>query len=243
MNCPKCGRVLPEKVNIKINFCPLCGERLYEAGKKYLIQVQSNITRDSDDKMMMFLDDRDLYDVRPMDTVCVAVDAGFHTINFRHKIRSKKITILVASNYMIRANFNTLSGLIETNIMKVEDSEDGISDQDLSDIELSSPIMVSKDGTRSFDIITGHDDPEFELSVTSGLKRGLLRIYTKRIEFMGENDFKKEVIPYTEMVSVRPKMGSIDIQCEGNVHKVYSIPKDNYNEVLAYLTNRVGGGK
>ena len=77
MNCPKCGKVLPEGVNVKINFCPLCGERLYEDGKKYLIQVQSNISRDSADKMLMFVDDRDLYDIKPLKTVHVAVDAGF----------------------------------------------------------------------------------------------------------------------------------------------------------------------
>ena len=243
MLCPKCKRLLPEKVNIKINFCPLCGERLYEAGRKYLIQVQSNISRDSDGKMMMFLDDRDMYDIKALDTVCIAVEAGFHTLNFRYKIRNKKITILVASNYMIGANYNTLSGLIETNIMKVDETEDGLSEKDLNHMELSSPVMVSDDGIKSFDAITGHDTPEFELSVTSGLKGGILRIYTNRMEFVAERDYKKDLTQFADIVCVRPKMGSIDIQCEGNVHKVYSIPKDNYNEVLAFLNNRIGDGE
>lgn len=30
----------------------------------------------------------------------------------------------------------------------------------------------------------------------------------------------------------------IDILCDGNIHKIYSIPKDIYNEVMSFLNNR-----
>ncbi|SFQ14281.1 hypothetical protein SAMN04487928_12058 [Butyrivibrio proteoclasticus] len=48
-----------------------------------------------------------------------------------------------------------------------------------------------------------------------------------------------DVTDFIKIIAVRRKMGAIDIQCEGNVHKVYSIPKDAYNEIMVYLTNRI----
>jgi hypothetical protein len=189
--------------------------------------------------MMVFVDERNMYEVAPGDSICFALDAGFHTIKFRYKIRSKTITILAASSYAIRTYYNTLSGLIETTVSMVEDSEEGISPQELDKRALTSPVMVSEDGQKTFDILLGDDDPEYEIKVTSGLKEGILRLFSERLEFSPVNDLKKEIVNYKNIVSVRKKMGSIDVQCDGNVHKVYSIPKDIYNEVMAFLTNRI----
>ena len=36
MNCPNCKRVLPDNISLRINFCPLCGKKLFEDGKDYL---------------------------------------------------------------------------------------------------------------------------------------------------------------------------------------------------------------
>ena len=108
---------------------------------------------------------------------------------------------------------------------------------------MAVPVMESEDGTRSFDVILGEDDPDYEIKVTSGLREGTLRLYSERCEFSIEGNFKNEITSYKDVAEVKKKMGSIDIVCDGNVHKVYSIPKDTYNEVLAYLTNRISAVK
>ncbi len=241
MNCPKCGKRLPDNMSMNIRFCPLCGEKLFDEGKKYLIEIQCTGQRSGEnDVMMVFVDDMHMYEVRPGENICFAVEAGFHSIKFRYKIRSRSISLLVANSYSIRTYFNTLSGLIETNVNIVENSGAGLSTGELAQKKLTKPVMVSEDGKRSFDVMLGDDDPEYEIKVTSGLKEGVLRIYSERLEFSPSDELKKEIISYKNVTAVKRKMGSIDVQCEGNVHKVYSIPKDIYNEVLAFLTNRVG---
>ena len=240
MKCPKCGEQLPANMNAKIKFCPICGEPLFQIGKHYLVEV--NCTGQRDDAgtpMMVFVDDRLLYEVRPGEKITFSVLAGFHTLKFRHKIRNKVITLLVTANYVIRAYFNTLSGLIETNVSKVDDSEEGLDALTVAGMNLSQPVMISEDGKRSFDVLLGEDDPEYEIKVTSGLLEGILKIFTERCEFLPSGNMKKDVTHYREVQSVRKKMGALDLLCEGNVHKVYSIPKDIYNEVLAYLNNRI----
>ncbi|RKM60560.1 hypothetical protein D6855_07580 [Butyrivibrio sp. CB08] len=239
MICPKCGKSLPENLNMKITFCPICGDRLFEAGKKYLIEIQCAGQRTGEGTMKMFVDDRQLYELTPGENICILLDAGFHTMKFRHKIRDKVIDVLINSSYVVKAYFNSLSGLIETNIMKVDDSEEGANLDALGSKQLAVPVMETEDGTRAFDVILGEDDPDYEIKVTTGLREGTLRLYSERCEFSIEGVFKKEIINYKEVVEVKKKMGSIDIVCDGNVHKVYSIPKDTYNEVLAYLTNRI----
>ncbi len=246
MICPNCGKKLPENMNVKMNFCPMCGEKFFEDGKKYLLQIQFAGQRNADESILMvFVDEKTLYEVKPGEDICFAVDAGFHVLKFRHKIRNKTISLLVTSGYIIKAHFNSLSGLIETNVLKIENSENGLSKKDLGAVKLAKPTMESESGARGFDIMLGEDDPEYEIRVTSGLREGVLKLYSERCEFSGNNDLKSETILYKNVVAVRKKMGSIDIQCDGNVHKVYSIPKDIYNEVLAFLTNRIGnvGGK
>ncbi len=240
MDCPKCGKSLPENLSLRINFCPLCGDRLFEAGKKYLIEIQCAGQRDDENgPMRVFVDDKMLYEVIQGESICFPVEAGFHVLKFRHKIRSKSITLLVTSSYVIKAYYNTISGLIETNVNIMEDARNGIDDKALAKKKLTTPVMVSEDGQRSFDILLGDDDPEYELKVTSGFKEGILRIYTERCEFTPSSQNKKEVLSYKNVLAVKKKMGSIDLVCGGNVHKVYSIPKDIYNEVLAFLTNRI----
>ena len=227
-------------MNMKISFCPICGEKLFVAGRRYLIDIQCLGQSYGDtDMLMVFLDDTSLYEVRPGENICFPVEAGFHTLKFRRRIRSKTISLLVTSSYVIRTNFNSLSGLIETSVNMVEDSEDGIDAADLVDRDITSPVMVSPDGWRTFGIMLGDDEPEFEIKCSSGLAEGVLRIYTERAEFSPSNKIKNDIVHYKNVVAVRKKMGAIDLQCEGNVHKVYSIPKDIYNEVMAYLTNRV----
>jgi len=186
--------------------------------------------------MMLFLDDTSFYEVEPGNTIYFPVRAGFHTFKFKHKIRNKSIQLLIGSDYSIKVYYNSLSGLIETNVAEVDDKQ---RDAVFGDAKITQPVMVTNEGQRGFDIMLGEDDPEYELSVTSGLKEGTLRLYAERCEFSSEKDFKKEIVQYKDVLEVRKKMGAVDLVCAGNVHKVYSIPKDTYNEVMAFLTNRI----
>ena len=218
----------------------MCGESLFDVGKRYLIEIQCIGQREGDNAtMMVFLDDRQMYEVKAGERICIAVDAGFHSLKFRQKIRSRTISILANCNYEIKPYFNSLSGLIETSINKVEGTSGGITPKNMGDRKITSPVMVTEEGERAFDILLGDDDPEYEFRATCGLKEGVLRLYTERCEFSPEGQFKKEVIQYKNVVSIKRKMGSLDVECAGNVHKVYSIPKDIYNEVMAFLTNRI----
>ena len=240
MNCPKCGKMLPENINVRMNFCPACGDKLFVVGRKYLIEIQCTGQRGSETPaMMVFLDDRHLYEVLPGETICFAVEAGFHSIKFRQKIRSKTINLLVINSYVMKIYYNSLSGLIETRVSIVDDSGDGIDPEELAKKELTEPVMISEDGQKSFDIMLGDDDPEYEFKATSGFLEGTLRLYSERCEFLPSKSYSKDVTHYKNVLGVKKKLGNMDIQCAGNVHKVYSIPKDIYNEVMAFLTNRI----
>ena len=189
--------------------------------------------------MMVFVDEKQLYEVKAGETICFAVKAGFHALKFRQKIRSKNITLLVNSGYAIKATYNTVSGLIETSVVKFDDDDEEASERRVREADLTVPVMVSETGARGFDSVLGVDDPEFEVKATEGLKEGVLSIYSERFEFMGKSDMAKEVVDYKNVISVKKKMGTIDILCDGNVHKIYSIPKDIYNEVMSFLSNRI----
>ncbi|MBQ3798642.1 MAG: hypothetical protein II842_20580 [Butyrivibrio sp.] len=237
MNCPNCKRVIPDNVNTKINFCSFCGGRLFEDDKDYLVEVVCTGQRNlSGGTMMLFLDETTYYEIEPGNRIIFAAKAGFHTLKFRHKIRNKVIHILLSSDFSIKVYFNSLSGLIETIVTEVDENQ---RDKIFLNAQITQPVMVSNDGQRGFDIMLGEDEPEYEINVTSGLKEGILRLYAERVEFSSKKDFKKEVVQYRDVVEVRKRMGSIDLICAGNVHKVYSIPKDIYNEVMAFLTNRI----
>lgn len=219
-----------------INFCPLCGGKLYEDGKEYLVQVSCAGQRSFDGtNMMLFVDDTTMYELIPGEDVYFNARAGFHNLKFRHKIRTKTIQILLSSNFSIKAYYNSLSSLIETSVAEVDEKNKDA----FLDAQITPPVMVSSEGQRGFDIMLGEDDPEYEFSSTSGLKEGVLRLFYERLEFHSAKDFKKEMLQYKDIVSIRKKMGAVDFLCEGNVHKVYSIPKDIYNEVLVFLNNRI----
>ena len=243
MKCPKCGKILPENINSKIKFCIYCGEELFEEGEKYTIQINVIGARsDGMGPMLVFVDDKEMFETKIMDNIYIQVPAGFHEFKFRKGIRSKSISLLINSNFMIRATFNTLSGLIDTKITMV--TEDLINSgtvevPDFTKVPIAKPAVVSFDGAKTFDVMLGDDDPEFDFNTASGLTEGILRVFSNRLEFISEGQYKKETLNYENIVGIRRKMGSVDIQCEGNVHKIYSIPKDIYNDVLAYLTNRI----
>ena len=239
MNCPGCGKVLPDFMTPDMRFCPYCGEMLYEEGIYYIIEVQCGGRRTVDDSMMVFVDDRELYEVKPGENIRFAIVSGFHALKFRQKVRSRTINFLVGSDYFIRASSNSLSGLIETSITKIEDTEIGHTRRDLDEKKLTSPVMVSEDGKKTFDIMLGDDSPDYEFRATSGFREGTLRIYSERCEFSPKDQLKKEVINYKNVLAIRKKIGAVDLQCDGNVHIVYSIPKDIYNEVMAFLNNRI----
>ncbi|MCR5403698.1 MAG: zinc ribbon domain-containing protein [Butyrivibrio sp.] len=240
MICPKCGKLLPDNINSIMTFCPVCGEKLFELGRKYLIEIHCSGQRDDENtSMLVFVDDKHLYEVKPGDSICFAVEAGVHSLKFRYKIRSKTITVLATSSYAINTFYNTLSGLIETIVKVVDDSEDGLNAEKLAETELTAPVMISEDGRKSFDILMGEDEPEYVIKATSGFKTGILRLFTERMEFSSSADIRKDITYYKDVAGVKKKMGAIDVQCEGNVHKVYSIPKDIYNEVMAYLNNKI----
>jgi len=240
MICPYCKRQLPDNINPKIKFCPLCGKKLFEDGNDYIIQITCVGHRTGDGNVMMvFLDEKQLYEVKTGETIRFAVKAGFHMLKFRQKIRSKNITLLVNSGYQIKTTYNTVSGLIETNIKKNEDEDD----DKIIEADLTMPVMISDMGARGFDSLLGVDEPEFVVKATEGLKEGVLSIYSERLEFKGNIDITKDVVDYKNIVSVKKKMGTIDILCDGNVHKIYSIPKDIYNEVMSFLNNRIGNSR
>lgn len=238
MNCPNCNHILPDNISNKINFCPFCGGKLYEDGKEFLMEISCTGQRHLDGgAVMLFLDDTTLYEIQPGDKIVISVRAGFHTLKFRHKIRNKTIQVLVSNNYAIRAYYNSLSGLIETSVSEVDEKQ---YNQIFANAKLAKPSMVTTEGQKGLDVMLGEDDPEYEVAASSGFKEGILRIFAERCEFESEKDFKKEIVQYKDVVAIKKKMGSLDIQCAGNVHKVYSIPKDIYNEVLVFLTNRAG---
>ena len=237
MKCPKCNGMLAGKNVGKVNYCPFCGEKLFDSEREYLIEVDCFSLRDSDSPMMLFLDDSAMYEIQPGNKIYLSAKAGFHVLKFRYKIRTKKIQILLRSNYRIKAHFNTLSGLIETIVNEKSDKSERSGDQE--EVKLAKPSMVTTDGKRGLDVMLGDDEPEFEIRVSTGLKEGTLRIYSERMEFSADNELKKDITQFKNVVAVKKKLGSIDVQCEGKVHKIYSIPKDIYNEVMAFLNNRV----
>ncbi|WP_026652559.1 zinc ribbon domain-containing protein [Butyrivibrio proteoclasticus] len=238
MNCPNCNKQLNNNIKDNVNFCPFCGAKLFEAGKDYLITIACAGQRHSvAHDMMVFVDDSELYKVKPGESICFSARAGFHNLKFRHNIRNKSIQLLLSSDYDIKANYNTLTGLIETNVTKVDPKD--VPAAGRGQVKLTKPEMVSQNGGKDFDVLLGEDEPEIEIRATSGFKEGILRLYSERLEFTSDTQLKKEVVLYKTVSDVRKKMGSVDIQCEGNVHKIYSIPKDSYNEVIAFLTNRI----
>ena len=241
MKCNNCGKKIPSILSSEIKFCPYCGNRLFEDGRYYLVEINCTGQREGEDSMMLvFVDEKLLYEVMPGEAVNFALTAGYHTLKFRQKVRSKNVTLLFSADYVINAYYNSLSGLIETNIAKKGGSGVGYTKKEIDKKALTMPVMVSDDGQRSFDVMLGDDDPEYEFRVTSGFKEGVLRLYSERAEFTPDNQLKKEVVHYKSIVAVKKKMGAIELQCDGNVHIVYSIPKDIYNDVMAFLNNKVG---
>ncbi len=233
MRCPKCSERLPDYTKIKLRFCPVCGERLFEQGEKYHITIicsgQRNLT---DSAMHVFVDEKQMYEMMPADKIVIELDSGFHSIKFKRNIRNKNISLLVSANYEIRVYFNTLSGLIETVVSQIIEKKG-------MEVAATPPKMVSEDGRKTFDILFEEDDPEYDFKTTSGFTEGRLKIYSMRCEFIKDVSLKKEVTNYKDVLRVRKKMGSIEFKCDGNVRKVYSIPKDIYNDVMAFLTNRI----
>ncbi len=241
MKCNSCGKKIPSILNAEIKFCPFCGARLFEDGRYYIVEITCSGQREGEESMMLvFVDEKQLYEVMPGESVKFALTAGYHTLKFRQKVRSKSINLLFSSDYMISVYYNSLSGLIETNIIKSRGSGGGYTKKEIDKKILTMPVMVSDDGQKSFDVMLGDDNTEYEFRVSSGFKEGILRLYSERAEFEQDNQLKKEIIHYKNIVAVKKKMGAIDLQCEGNVHIVYSIPKDIYNEVMLFLNNKIG---
>ncbi len=241
MKCRSCGKKIPSVLDADVKFCPYCGSRLFEDGRYFIVEITCSGQRDGEESMMLiFVDERELYEVMPGEAVKFALTEGYHTLKFRQKVRSKSLNLLFSSDYSIGAYFNSLSGLIETNITKVRGSGVGYTKKEIDKKTLTMPVMVSDDGQQTFDVMLGDDNPEYEFRATSGFKEGVLRLFSERAEFTPDNQLKKEVVQYKTIVAAKRKMGAIDLQCEGNVHIVYSIPKDIYNEVMLFLTNKIG---
>ena len=156
MNCPKCGKSLPDTANMTITFCPSCGERLFDVGKKYLVEIQCAGQRSAGGTTMkVVVDDKRLYEIIPGESICILLDAGFHTMYFKYRIREKTIEFLVNSSYVVKAFYNTLSSLIETSIMMVEDSEGGVDLSEIAGRQLTAPIMESVNGIKGFEVVLG----------------------------------------------------------------------------------------
>ena len=235
MKCPKCGGLIKDHMN----FCPFCGKKVFEEGLEYLVKISCLGQRDDErSTMKVFVDDDKLYEVKPGETICFAAKAGFHTLKFRHKIRNKMIQIQLSSNYAIKTYFNSLTGLIETSVMGFDDAESPESKAEFDDVEISDPVLTSDNKKWEISNID-NDGPDYEIKASSGFKEGTLSLFAERCEFRSDSDMKIDVTEYKNVIKITRKMGSIAFECAGKIHKVYSIPKDTYNEVLAYLTNHV----
>ncbi|WP_026516627.1 zinc ribbon domain-containing protein [Butyrivibrio sp. MC2021] len=235
MKCPKCGGLIKEKMN----FCPFCGKKVFEQGLEYLVKITCLGQRDEErSAMKIFVDDDKLYEVKPGETICFAAKSGYHTFKFRHKIRNKTIQIQLLSNYIIKTYYNTLTGLIETNVTGIDDMEDPEAKAEFDDITLTDPVLTSEN--RKWEITSiDNDGPDYEIKASSGFKEGTLSLFAERCEFRSDNDMKIDVTEYKNVIKITKKLGSVAFECGGKIHKVYSIPKDTYNEVLAYLTNHI----
>lgn len=236
MNCPKCKGKIPDRGSEQLNYCPFCGAKLFDAEKEYMIEVTNIGHRNLERAMILFVDDRAFYELKPEESIFFPITGGYHTFKFRYDIRTKPIQIMVSSNFTIRVNYNSLSSLIETAVSAVD--KDSFMELTKNSKRAVPVAHSAKSGGRDTALLS-EDGPEFEMRVSTGLKEGLLRIYADRMEFSADNELKKEITNFTEVVSVSKKLGSIDIRCDGNVHKIYSIPKDIYNEVIAYLNNKI----
>ena len=235
MKCPNCGGIL--KTNM--NFCPFCGKKVFEDGKEFLIKISCQGHRDDDKSVMkVFVDDEKLYEVRPGEVICFSAKAGYHTLKFRHKIRTKRIQIQLLSNYVIKVNYNSLTSLIETSVSGIDDMTDPDNQAEFEDIFISEPVLTSDNKKWEISNID-KDGPDYEIKASSGFKEGTLSLFAERCEFKCEADFKVDITEYKNVLKISRKMGSIDFECAGKIHKVYSIPKDSYNEVMAYLTNHL----
>ena len=240
MRCPSCKQVLNDKISAKLNFCPLCGTKLYYEDRNYLLHIYSVGQRDnSASALIVFIDERLMYEVKPGDGLMIPLNGGFHSLKFRCGVRTKAIQIIFDSDFEIKAYFNTLTGLIETSILPIDGTQEAHTSEEVAQMEIAQPIMVSEAGERGFDTLLGVDEPDYSMRATSGFLEGVLRLYSDRMEFSPDGNTRDEVTDYIKIVDVKKKMGAIDVECAGNVHKVYSIPKDIYNEVIVYLTNRI----
>lgn len=240
MRCHNCKQILDDKISSKLNFCPLCGTRLFDESKTFFVTIYSvgqreNVAGD----MLIFVDERILYEATPGNGVFFNINGGFHTIKFRTGVRTKVIQILIDSDFEIRAYFNSLTSLIETNVNPLEGTGAGHTPKEIAAEQFTEPKMVSDIGEKGFQMILGEEEPDYDVEATSGLMVGKLKIYGDRMEFSPDRINKTDVTDFIKIVGVRRKMGAIDVQCEGNVHKIYSIPKDTYNEIMVYLTNRI----
>ena len=236
MNCPNCNVALPDGINTRINFCPSCGGKLYQSGKKYLIEVMCTGQRSFEGSdMLLFVDDKAAYDLIANEKIVLSVNAGFHSFRFKKGLRSKSIQLLISGNYTIKVYYNTLSGLFETTITEVLDEN---YEEVFGNAKSVGPMLTAHEKKEEFDTLLGENNPDYVINATSGFREGILRLYAGRCEFSC-GDINREVTQYKDMLSVKKKTGSIDIICAGNVHKVYSIPKDIYNEVIAYLNNKI----
>ena len=235
MKCPNCGG----QIKTNMNFCPFCGKKVFEEGEEFLVKITCQGQRDDErNTMKIFVDDEKLYEVKPGETICFSAKAGFHSLKFRHKIRSKIIQIQLNSNYVIRTFYNSLTSLIETSVQGIEDMDDPDNKAEFENICISEPVLTSEN--KKWDISNiDNDGPDYEIKASSGFKEGILSLFAERCEFRSDSDMKVDVTEYKNVLKISKKMGSIAFECGGKIHKVYSIPKDSYNEVLSYLTNHV----
>lgn len=235
MKCPKCGA----RLKSNMNFCPFCGGKMFEQGTEYLIKISCQGPRDDEKTVMkVFLDDEKLYEVKPGESICFSAKAGYHVIKFRHKIRSKTIQLQLQSNFLIKTYYNTITGLIETNVNGIEDMADPDNKKTFAGEPLSEPVLTK--ANKKWEITSiDKDGPDYEIKASSGFKEGTLYLFAERCEFKCESDFKVDVTEYKNVLKVTRKLGSVAFECAGKIHKVYSIPKESYNEIMAYLTNHV----
>ncbi len=235
MRCSNCGEMISDRAN----FCPICGKKATPDAGEYLVKIACQGQRDDENNVMrVFLDDNKLYEVKPGESICFSAGAGFHNLKFRYKIRSKPIQIFLSSNYLIKVYYNPLTGLIETAVTSVSDMDDSEAEDEFKDTFINEPVVSSDEKNWAVSDID-KDRPEYEVLATSGFKEGVLSIFGERCEFKCKSTPKAEIIYYKNVRAIKRRMGTITLECEGKIHKVYSIPKDSYNEIMVYLTNHI----
>ncbi|MCR4902328.1 MAG: SHOCT domain-containing protein [Butyrivibrio sp.] len=242
MICPKCRK----NAGDKFKFCPFCGAELTNTQQIKLTIVRKGQRFDDNPAMTVFIDEEAVYYIRSAEKLVLNIDPGWHSIKFIFKIREKTIDLNINQNTMIEAEYNTLSGLIETVLTprinftvkdgKVKSVENAAS----SATEINPNAVGTKaDPSVIAEMRAGNNKAMYEIKTTTGFLNGTLYIYANRVEFITGANNKTTLISFNDVKKVEKKMGNIDIVEKDDNHNIFVIPREKFTEVFSYLNEHV----